>query len=122
MRFELCTLLHRSIIMYFSPGKIYSVLGALESATQTLSSPLYSLLYNKTVATMPDAWLIPGIALAALQSLAYVTTRKLRRSQEPATTQEKYISLEKIDDTLLQHCNEKVNESKKPSTKIEESK
>ncbi|XP_026318550.1 proton-coupled folate transporter-like [Hyposmocoma kahamanoa] len=93
-------------------GKIYSVLGALESATQTLSSPLYSLLYNKTVASMPDAWLIPGIALAALQSLTYMTTRKLRRSQEPAASQEKNIPLRKREDKILEHCNEKNNESK----------
>lgn len=98
--------------MCFSPGKIYSVLGALESATQTLSSPLYSLLYNKTVASMPDAWLIPGIALAALQSLTYMTTRKLRRSQEPAASQEKNIPLQKREDKILEHCNEKNNETK----------
>ncbi|KAI5631099.1 major facilitator superfamily domain-containing protein [Phthorimaea operculella] len=49
-------------------GKIYSVLGALESATQTFSSPLYSLLYKKTVATTPDAWLIPGIILASFKN------------------------------------------------------
>lgn len=70
---------------------------------------------------MPDAWLIPGISLAALQSLAYMTTRKLRRSQEPAASQKKNIPLEKIEDTILEQCNEKINERKKPSTKIEES-
>ncbi|CAG9787221.1 unnamed protein product [Diatraea saccharalis] len=58
-------------------GKIYSVLGALESATQTFSSPLYSLLYSKTVNKYPDAWLIPGIFLALLQILAYLKTRRL---------------------------------------------
>lgn len=63
-------------LIYFS-GKIYSVLGALESATQILSSPLYSLLYAKTVSTMSDAWLLPGIGLALLQLLAYLATRKL---------------------------------------------
>ncbi|XP_050665231.1 proton-coupled folate transporter-like isoform X1 [Leptidea sinapis] len=59
-------------------GKIYSVLGALESATQTISSPLYSLLYSTTVPVMPDAWLIPGITLAVIQIIAYFFGRKLR--------------------------------------------
>ncbi|KPI97492.1 Solute carrier family 46 member 3 [Papilio xuthus] len=58
-------------------GKIYSVLGALESATQTFSSPLYSLLYTKTVSTRPDAWLAPGIILAVFQMLSYALTRRL---------------------------------------------
>ncbi|XP_013173768.1 PREDICTED: proton-coupled folate transporter-like [Papilio xuthus] len=58
-------------------GKIYSVLGALESATQTFSSPLYSLLYTKTVSTRPDAWLAPGIILAVFQMLSYSLTRRL---------------------------------------------
>ncbi|CAB3250731.1 unnamed protein product [Arctia plantaginis] len=58
-------------------GKIYSVLGALESAMQTMSSPLYSLLYTRTVSHMPDAWLLPGIALACFQLLAYFITKKL---------------------------------------------
>ncbi|XP_037296931.1 proton-coupled folate transporter [Manduca sexta] len=58
-------------------GKIYSVMGALESATQTMSSPLYSLLYSKTVLSMPDAWLLPGITLAVFQLLAYLITRSL---------------------------------------------
>ncbi|CAG9579704.1 unnamed protein product [Danaus chrysippus] len=60
-------------------GKIYSVLGALESATQMLSSPLYSLLYTKTVSTIPDAWLIPGIILAIIQLLSYLYTRRLQQ-------------------------------------------
>ncbi|CAH2243341.1 jg21381 [Pararge aegeria aegeria] len=60
-------------------GKIYSVLGALESATQTFSSPLYSLLYTKTVSSVPDAWLIPGIILAVIQLLSYLLTRSLKR-------------------------------------------
>ncbi|XP_068624425.1 lysosomal proton-coupled steroid conjugate and bile acid symporter SLC46A3-like isoform X1 [Battus philenor] len=58
-------------------GRIYSVLGALESATQTLSSPLYSLLYTKTVSTMPDAWLAPGIILVVFQLLSYAITKRL---------------------------------------------
>ncbi|XP_073952369.1 lysosomal proton-coupled steroid conjugate and bile acid symporter SLC46A3-like isoform X1 [Choristoneura fumiferana] len=58
-------------------GKIYSVLGALESATQTLSSPSYSFLYKQTVTTMPDAWLLPGIILVNIQLLAYLATKKL---------------------------------------------
>lgn len=49
----------------------------MESATQTFSSPLYSLLYTKTVATRPDAWLIPGIILAVFQLLSYALTRRL---------------------------------------------
>ncbi|KAJ8724425.1 hypothetical protein PYW08_015899 [Mythimna loreyi] len=61
-------------------GKIYSVMGALESAMQTISSPLYSLLYTKTVATMPDAWLLPGITLAVFQLFSYFITRKLGQS------------------------------------------
>ncbi|KAF9406990.1 hypothetical protein HW555_012828 [Spodoptera exigua] len=61
-------------------GKIYSVMGSLESAMQTMSSPLYSLLYTKTVATMPDAWLLPGIGLAFIQLFSYLITRKLRQS------------------------------------------
>uniref|UniRef100_A0A2A4ITL4 Uncharacterized protein n=1 Tax=Heliothis virescens TaxID=7102 RepID=A0A2A4ITL4_HELVI len=60
-------------------GKIYSVMGSLESAMQTMSSPLYSLLYTKTVANMPDAWLLPGITLAFFQLLSYLITRKLNQ-------------------------------------------
>ncbi|KAJ2947498.1 hypothetical protein O0L34_g17285 [Tuta absoluta] len=75
-------------------GKIYSVLGALESATQTLSSPMYSLLYKKTVATTPDAWLIPGIILAVIQSLSYFTTRQLGGSKQ--AIRETYKSQKKI--------------------------
>ncbi|KOB68135.1 Adenylate cyclase [Operophtera brumata] len=56
-------------------GKIYSVLGALESAMQTITTPLYSLLYSKTVDTVPDAWLFPGLALSVLQLLAFLFTR-----------------------------------------------
>ncbi|KAL0881699.1 hypothetical protein ABMA27_001501 [Loxostege sticticalis] len=59
-------------------GKIFGILSAVESATQTLSSPLYSFLYSRTVKTMPDAWLIPGIAMGLLQATAYMLTRKLR--------------------------------------------
>ncbi|XP_041989080.1 proton-coupled folate transporter-like [Aricia agestis] len=63
-------------------GKIYSVMGALESATQTISSPLYSLLYTKTVSVMPDAWLIPGICLAVIQLIAYIHTRRLNKNTQ----------------------------------------
>ncbi|CAF4829702.1 unnamed protein product [Pieris macdunnoughi] len=59
-------------------GKIYSVLGALESATQTISSPLYSLLYSTTVPVLPDAWLLPGISLAIIQLFSYLCSRQLR--------------------------------------------
>lgn len=55
-------------------------MGALESAMQTISSPLYSLLYTKTVANLPDAWLLPGITLAFLQLFSYLITRKLSQS------------------------------------------
>ncbi|XP_053605776.1 probable peptidoglycan muropeptide transporter SLC46 [Plodia interpunctella] len=72
-------------------GKIYSVLGALESATQILSSPLYSLLYSKTVSTMPDAWLLPGIVLAIIQLLAYLVSRRLNTLS--STTVKKNIPL-----------------------------
>lgn len=60
-------------------------MGSLESAMQTMSSPLYSLLYTKTVATMPDAWLLPGIGLACIQLLSYLISRKLRQSQDLKT-------------------------------------
>ncbi|CAK1544062.1 unnamed protein product [Leptosia nina] len=63
-------------------GKIYSVLGALESATQTISSPLYSLLYSHTVSVLPDAWLLPGISLAVIQLCAYLCSRQLRLRRE----------------------------------------
>ncbi|XP_037867671.1 proton-coupled folate transporter isoform X3 [Bombyx mori] len=59
-------------------GKIYSVMGALQSAIQTLSSPLYSLLYSRTVSTFPDAWLLPGLGLALIQLTAYLIARRLR--------------------------------------------
>ncbi|XP_045449487.1 proton-coupled folate transporter-like [Melitaea cinxia] len=79
-------------------GKIYGILGALESATQTFSSPLYSLLYTKTVSTLPDAWLIPGIALALLQLLSYLITKRLRNIQPDSTIQqEKNIPLPVIE-------------------------
>lgn len=55
-------------------------MGALESAMQTMSSPLYSLLYTKTVSNMPDAWLLPGITLAFFQLLSYLIARKLGQS------------------------------------------
>lgn len=79
-------------------GKIYGILGALESATQTFSSPLYSLLYAKTVSTLPDAWLIPGIVLALLQLLSYLITKRLRNVQPDSTIQqEKNIPLPIIE-------------------------
>ncbi|KAG7310092.1 hypothetical protein JYU34_004631 [Plutella xylostella] len=61
-------------------GKIYSVMGALESATQTLSSPLYSYLYSRTVTSNPDAWIIPGIVLGLLQLASYTWARHLGKS------------------------------------------
>lgn len=70
--------------MFFFSGKIYSVMGALESATQTISSPLYSLLYTNTISTMPDAWLLPGIILAILQLTAYLILRRLGVSSRNA--------------------------------------
>ncbi|XP_072929172.1 lysosomal proton-coupled steroid conjugate and bile acid symporter SLC46A3-like [Epargyreus clarus] len=68
-------------------GKIYSVMGAFESATQTLSSPLYSLLYAKTVSTTPDAWLVPGIIIAVIQALCYLLSKRLANipNKEPQT-------------------------------------
>lgn len=60
-------------------------MGALESAVQTMSSPLYSLLYTKTVANMPDAWLLPGITLAFFQLLSYLITRRLDQSTTSKT-------------------------------------
>lgn len=53
-------------------------MGALQSAIQTLSSPLYSLLYSRTVSTFPDAWLLPGLGLALIQLTAYLIARRLR--------------------------------------------
>ncbi|KAL4711406.1 hypothetical protein ACJJTC_016160 [Scirpophaga incertulas] len=64
-------------------GKIYSVLGALESATQIFTSPLYSLLYSRTVSAHPDAWLYPGILLALLQMMGYLVTRNLSSKSTP---------------------------------------
>ncbi|CAD0200392.1 unnamed protein product [Chrysodeixis includens] len=61
-------------------GKIYSVMGSLESAMQMMSSPLYSLLYKKTVSDFPDAWLLPGITLAFFQLTSYFVARKLGAS------------------------------------------
>ncbi|XP_048007059.1 solute carrier family 46 member 3-like isoform X2 [Leguminivora glycinivorella] len=58
-------------------GKIYSLLGALESATLLVASPLFNYLYSKTVTTMADAWLIPCLSLAAIQLLSFLITRKL---------------------------------------------
>ncbi|XP_045767417.1 proton-coupled folate transporter-like isoform X1 [Maniola jurtina] len=78
-------------------GKIYSVLGALESATQTFSSPLYSLLYTKTVSSVPDAWLIPGIILAVIQLLSYLLTRRLQRITPSADIPEKNVPLHKFE-------------------------
>lgn len=66
---------------------------------------------------MADAWLIPGISLATLQSLAYITTRKLRRIEEAGASQEKNVALDSIEDTKL--ANEKFNESKR-LTKLDE--
>ncbi|XP_046967370.1 proton-coupled folate transporter-like [Vanessa cardui] len=79
-------------------GKIYGILGALESATQTFSSPLYSLLYARTVSTLSDAWLIPGIVLALLQLFSYLITRRLQNIQpDSSIQQEKNIPLAVID-------------------------
>lgn len=61
------------------------MLGALESATQTITTPLYSLLYSRTVSTVPDAWLFPGIALSVLQLFAFLFTRKLQTTDHGAT-------------------------------------
>ncbi|XP_034828573.1 lysosomal proton-coupled steroid conjugate and bile acid symporter SLC46A3-like isoform X3 [Maniola hyperantus] len=78
-------------------GKIYSVLGALESATQTFSSSLYSLLYTKTVSSIPDAWLIPGIILAVIQLFSYLLTRRLQRITPSDNVPEKNIPLHKFE-------------------------
>ncbi|XP_063827440.1 probable peptidoglycan muropeptide transporter SLC46 [Ostrinia nubilalis] len=73
---------HRPIInkqiLPTEQGKIFGILGALESGTQTLSSPSFSYLYSRTVSTMPDAWLIPAIAMSSLQVGAYMLSKKLR--------------------------------------------
>lgn len=60
-------------------GKIYSVMGALEQACQTITVPLYSLLYARTVKSATDAWLVPGIAVALIQLIAYVLSRRLKQ-------------------------------------------
>lgn len=86
--------------MFFS-GKIYSVLGALESATQILSAPMYSLLYRNTVSTLPDAWLFPGILLGVLQCSAYFITSKLRNNVDKNVTVE-------TADVMLEKGTEKV--------------
>lgn len=93
-------------------GKIYSVLGALESATQTISSPLYSLLYSKTVSVWPDAWLLPGITLAFIQSLSYFLTKQLSRvntirDNNPKTVQD--LESDKINVALAEQPKEKIN-------------
>ncbi|KAH9639435.1 hypothetical protein HF086_002124 [Spodoptera exigua] len=82
-------------------GKIYSVMGSLESAMQTMSSPLYSLLYTKTVATMPDAWLLPGIGLAFIQLFSYLITRKLRQSVDLKTNPTDLAETEKNPETKI---------------------
>ncbi|XP_075976300.1 proton-coupled folate transporter-like [Anticarsia gemmatalis] len=74
-------------------GKIYSVMGAFESAIQTMSSPLYSLLYTKTVANLPDAWLLPGIVLAFVQFSSYVFAKKL--SQKSSLNGTAHVDTEK---------------------------
>ncbi|CAH0723723.1 unnamed protein product, partial [Brenthis ino] len=76
-------------------GKIYGILGALECATQAFSSPLYSLLYAKTVSIVPDAWLVPGIVLALLQLFSYLLTRRLQNIQpDNISQQEKNMDLQ----------------------------
>ncbi|XP_049871293.1 proton-coupled folate transporter-like isoform X2 [Pectinophora gossypiella] len=99
-------------------GKIYSVLGALESATQTISSPLYSLLYKKTVANTPDAWLIPGIILAVLQALSYFTTKRLNSNKNPPPVEslaKKNIPLEPIKTSKAEKVEDKSESSEKPT-------
>uniref|UniRef100_A0A1E1WVC4 Major facilitator superfamily (MFS) profile domain-containing protein n=1 Tax=Pectinophora gossypiella TaxID=13191 RepID=A0A1E1WVC4_PECGO len=99
-------------------GKIYSVLGALESATQTISSPLYSLLYKKTVANTPDAWLIPGIILAVLQALSYFTTKRLNSNKNPPPVEslaKKNIPLEPIKASKAEKVEDKSESSEKPT-------
>ncbi|KAJ0177811.1 hypothetical protein K1T71_006684 [Dendrolimus kikuchii] len=90
------------------------VLGALESATQTLSSPLYSLLYSKTVSTLPDAWLLPGITLAVIQTLSYLISKQLsiRNSINKNNSQksiQELVSLEKNNVSLVNDSKEKIN-------------
>lgn len=75
-------------------GKIYSLLGALESATLIVASPLYNYLYSRTVKTMADAWLLPCLALATIQLLSFLVTRKLIQKsnyQEPHVLSEKLV-------------------------------
>lgn len=96
--------LYLQVSLFFFSGKIYSVLGALESATQILSSPMYSLLYRNTVSTIPDAWLFPAMILAVVQFLAYFTTRKLRNDKHV----KKNVTEEPAIDIMLQKSNEKV--------------
>ncbi|KAM3967133.1 lysosomal proton-coupled steroid conjugate and bile acid symporter SLC46A3 [Aphomia sociella] len=94
-------------------GKIYSVLGALESATQTISSPLYSLLYSRTVSSMPDAWLMPGIGIAILQLLAYLATKRLAATGTVDNEAEKKsISLKTAENTSKLRKDDEVEESK----------
>ncbi|XP_052748697.1 proton-coupled folate transporter-like isoform X2 [Galleria mellonella] len=99
-------------------GKIYSVLGALESATQTISSPLYSLLYSRTVSTMPDAWLLPGIGIAILQVLAYLSSKRLAATTiENNVAETKSIQLKTPNDASKLRKDDEPDESR--SLKIE---
>ncbi|XP_059053576.1 proton-coupled folate transporter-like [Achroia grisella] len=94
-------------------GKIYSVLGALESATQTITSPLYSLLYSRTVSTMPDAWLLPGIGIAIIQVLAYTSSKLLvARKTEDNVNEKKSIQLEISDDVRKLRKDEETDENR----------
>lgn len=69
----------------------------MESATQAISSPLVSLLYSRTVATMPDAWILPGITLAILQLFAYLVTRRINiKNPPPVSPVKKNIPLKTI--------------------------
>lgn len=76
------------------------MLGALESAMQTITTPLYSLLYSKTVDTAPDAWLFPGMALTTLQLLAFLFTRKLGIMSNRSKPSLKDIELDKKTEVL----------------------
>ncbi|GBP26050.1 Solute carrier family 46 member 3 [Eumeta japonica] len=86
-------------------SKIYSVMGALEQAFQSIYNPLYSLLYANTVKVAPDAWLIPGLLIAFFQIQFYLLARKLSKSSVA----------NKAD---VAEC-EELNKCEKPLTELE---
>ncbi|XP_063219981.1 probable peptidoglycan muropeptide transporter SLC46 isoform X2 [Bacillus rossius redtenbacheri] len=69
-------------------GKVFSIISSLESLTPLVASPLYTLVYNKTLHTFPGACFILSAGLFFIDSLILGVVYTIQRffSAEPQYT------------------------------------